>query len=146
MAGAGMLAIPGTVDVFSVVTAAVMMTTVAVIGLTTVGYPVRLHYGAATFGGLVLIACLLTLITDHDPLVFAVILGAAALLFLLFASRLSLVLAGIPMPFVPTMGETFVHDDSDDITTVESVPELPRSPRSSTRNSRYRTPISASSA
>ncbi|MFZ2173793.1 MAG: type VII secretion integral membrane protein EccD [Rhodococcus sp. (in: high G+C Gram-positive bacteria)] len=119
-AGAGLLVIPGTVDLFSVVVAALVTMTVGVIGLTSIGIPARLHYAAAAFGALVLVTCLLTLVTERDPLVFAVILGAAALLFLLFASRLSLVLAGIPMPFVPTMGETFIHENVDDITTVES--------------------------
>lgn len=119
-AGAGMLVIPGDVGVYSVMVAAAVTGTVAVIGLTSIAYPARLHYAVAAFGVLVLVAVLLTLVTERDPMVFAVILAATALLFLLFASRLSLVLAGIPMPFVPTMGETFVHDDSDDITTVES--------------------------
>ena len=119
-AAAGLLIIPGEVTEFSVLASATITTTVAVIGLTSIGYPARLHYAVASFGLLVLVSGLLTLATEHDPLVFAVILAATALLFLLFASRLSLVLAGIPMPFVPTMGETFVHDDSDDITTVES--------------------------
>lgn len=120
VAGAGVLVIPGEVSVLSVLTTAAITATVAVIGLVSIGYPPRLHYTVATLGVLVLVAGLLMLATEDDPLVFAVFLGATALLFLLFAPRLSLVLAGIPMPFVPTMGETFVHDDSDDITTVES--------------------------
>lgn len=119
-AGAGMLAIPGEVSVYSVMVAAAITGSVAVVGVTSIGYPARLHFAVAAFGVLVLVAGLLTLATEHDPMVFAVLLAATSLLFLLFASRLSLVLAGIPMPFVPTMGETFIHDDSDDITTVES--------------------------
>ncbi|MDE8647535.1 type VII secretion integral membrane protein EccD [Rhodococcus qingshengii] len=118
--GAGLLAFPGTVDMFSVIVGALVLTTCAIVGLMTIGKPSRLHYAVATFGALILIGCLLAIATERDPLVFAVLLSAAALLFLVFAPRLSLVLAGIPMPFVPTMGETFVHENSDDITTVDS--------------------------
>lgn len=119
-AGAGMLVFPGTVDMFSVIVSALVTTTTAIIMLTSISVPARLHYAVATFGAMVLIACLLTMATERDPLIFAVLLAATALLFLLFSARLSLVLAGIPMPFVPTMGETFVHENSDDVTAVDS--------------------------
>ncbi|MCT6735362.1 type VII secretion integral membrane protein EccD [Rhodococcus qingshengii] len=120
VAGAGLLVLPGSVGGLSVAVSALVTMTTGVIGLTSIRQPSQLHYATATFGALVLAACLLAMVTENDPMVFAVLLGATALVFLAFVPRFSLVLAGIPMPFVPTMGETFVHENSDDITTVES--------------------------
>ncbi|TQC45054.1 type VII secretion integral membrane protein EccD [Rhodococcus sp. WS4] len=118
--GAAMLVIPGEVGIYNVLLAGVTVATLTIIVMISVGYPEKLNYAAATAGSLFVFASTLGILTDADPLIFSVYLAGAALGFLLLSSRLALVLARIPMPFVPTVGETFVHDDSDDITTVEA--------------------------
>lgn len=119
-AAAGLLMIPGDITIFSVVLASVVVMTAALVVLLGGGYPEKLNYATVSAGLLFTVAALLNLMTGLDPLVFSVYLAAVALAFLLMSSRLALVLAKIPMPFVPTIGETFLHDDADDITTVET--------------------------
>lgn len=75
------------------------------------------NYVVLTASGIYAIGSGLSLWLGLTPSQFAAISGALALSFLIIiSSRLSMSLADIPMPYVPTMGESHVNPMEEDIT------------------------------
>lgn len=120
LAGSALLVIPGEPSVYSGLVAGAVLLAASIVVQTTVGYPEKINYAAGVAGVSTILGSLLAMGVSKTGLMevsgFIAVVAFAALRL---TDRIALVLAKIPAPFVPTAGETFINDDSEDVSTVQ---------------------------
>ena len=117
LAAVGFVLVPNSISMWHALAAALLTFTVAM-GLRFVTSGIEAAtYVAITVSGVFILSGGLSLWLEMTPTQFGALSATLGLAFLIvMSSRLSMTLADIPMPFVPTMGESHVNPMEEDIT------------------------------
>lgn len=112
----GMLIIPSQLSLWHVVVAGVLVASTGMILRQVTSGIESLTYAVISSSLILAIAAGVSLWLELDATKFGMIAAALGMFFLLIASRMSMTLADIPLPYVPTVGESHVHPSEEDIT------------------------------
>lgn len=112
----GLVLVPGTLTYWHVVVAGVLVSSAGLILRQTTSGIEPLTYAAIASSSVLSLSAGLSLWLDLNVSQFGMIASSVGLFFLLLSPRLSMSLADIPMPYVPTVGESHVNPSEEDIT------------------------------
>lgn len=113
---AGLVIVPMELSLWHVVVAGALVATAGLVLRQVTSGIETLTYAAISASGVLAVAAGLSLWLETNPSQFGMIAATLGLFFLLLSSRLSMTLADIPMPYVPTVGESHVNPAEEDIT------------------------------
>nr|WP_296774762.1 type VII secretion integral membrane protein EccD [Rhodococcus sp. (in: high G+C Gram-positive bacteria)] len=116
---AGMLLVLGGFGALSLLLGGGILAGTALVVTTSIRFPENINFAALALGVLVALGTGIGSAVDATSFQIAVSLAAGSTLFFLMAPRLSLILARVPMPYVPAQGESFVRDDDEDLTRID---------------------------
>lgn len=116
---AGMLIVPGSFGALNLLLGGGILAGVALVVTTSIRFPENINFAALALGVLVALGAGIGSAVGATGFQIAVSMAAASTMFFLTAPRLSLILARVPMPYVPAQGESFVRDDDDDLTRID---------------------------